>query len=430
MNAEFTHDTLTNRPYDSSSGQDKLIILGAGPFQMHLIEMAQAMDAYVIAVTPHGTYPGIKVADKVYFHDAKIEEYVADVARVENVNGVISDQGEIFVRAVAYAAEKMGLPGNGYETALLYTDKHRMRVRTKELGLATIESVMFYTLDEALEAFRSFGTTAIIKPVDASSSRGISKIPDEAELIAKWDEAKEISRSGGVIIEKFIEGPQFEVDSIAAGGHVVPLMYADLDEFKIPNVFSSKTRLYPADIDEETTKRLLDYSQKVNEGFGMIQGLSHNEYIMDAKTGEIYLIEAALRGGGTYIASYITELQTGIDTAEFLVNVALGRTHDVPEFEMNQCSCGYVCFYMPFGEIVSMEGADEVEALDYVVKTNLGNFKVGQHTLSATDKNQRVAIVLFADSRPQIMERIEHIKELINVKVKGDDGVIRGAIWE
>ena len=408
---------------------DKIIILGAGPYQLHLIEQAKALGNYVITITPEGDYPGIKVADKTYYHDAKDEEYALWVAQTENVNGIISDQGDIFVRPVAYVAEKMGLPGNGYETAKLYTNKYRMRQRSKELGLATIESRLVRTLDEAKQAYRDLGGETIIKPVDASSSRGVYKVFSEDELIAHWDEAKETSRSGDVILEQFINGPQYEVDSIAVKGHVVPLMYADLKEFNIPNVFSSATRLYPSVADDETVRRLLEYSNKINEGFGMIQGISHNEYIIDEKTGEIYLIECALRGGGTFIASDIAYLSTGIDTADFLVKVALGKLDDVPEFQMNRCHCGYAAFYMPAGEVLSTEGLEEVKALDYVVNMKMNGICVGKHLGAMEDKNQRHAIVLYADTREELLARIEHLKELIKFRVKTDKG-IEGPIWE
>ncbi|NLY87814.1 MAG: carboxylate--amine ligase, partial [Clostridiales bacterium] len=132
---------------------DKLLILGAGSFQLPLIRKAVEMGVYVIVITPDGDYPGIKVADKVYFHDAKDEEYALEIAKNENIDGIISDQGEIFVRPIAYVAEKMGLPGNGYETALIYTNKYRMRKKSRELGLPTIESIKVKTLEDALQAF-------------------------------------------------------------------------------------------------------------------------------------------------------------------------------------------------------------------------------------------------------------------------------------
>lgn len=408
---------------------EKLLILGAGNYQMPLIEQAKKKGVYVIAVTPPGDYPGIEVADKVYFHDARDEEFDLEVGRKENIDGIISDQAEIFVRPIAYVAEKLGLPGNGYETACLYTDKHLMRERSKALGLATIESYVVNELEEAIRMFRTIGGTAIIKPVDNCSSRGISKIPDEEELRKKWDEAKSYSGSGQVIVERYVNGPQFEVDSIAVGGKVETLMYADLKEFNIPNVFSSATRLYPSVADDETVARLLEYSRKINEGFGMIQGVSHNEYIMDEATGEIYLIEGALRGGGTYIASHIAALETGLDTADFLVDAALGHLTEVPEFERNKCHAGYACFYLPVGEIISIDGVREVEALDYVVKTKFNDIAVGQMTHTLEDKDQRYAVVLYGDSREELQNRIETIRNMLRIQVRTKDG-IKEPIWE
>ncbi len=405
------------------------MILGAGTFQMPLINAAKKHGLQVICVTPDGDYPGIKAADKVLFHDARDAEFVLEAARREQIDGIISDQAEIFVRPVAYVAEKLGLPGNGYETACLYTDKHLMRKRSKELGLATIESYVVREPDEAVRIFRSLNGTAIIKPVDNCSSRGISKIRSEAELMEKWDEAKQYSESGDIIVERFVEGPQFEVDSIAVNGHVRVLMYADLNEFSIPNVFSSASRLYPSEADPLTVERLLAYSNRINEGFGMKQGISHNEYIMDEKTGEIYLIEAALRGGGTYIASHIAKLETGLDTADFLVKTALGQLDDVPDFEMNKCHAGYACFYLPQGRIVSIAGLDKVEKLDYVVKTKFNDIKTGMMTHALEDKDQRCAVILHAGSRKEMIERIGEIRNIIDIQIETNEG-LKGPIWE
>ena len=405
------------------------MILGAGAFQVHLIEQAQAMGACVVVVSPEGDYPGLKIADRICYHDATDEEGVLGLAKQEQVDGIISDQGEIFVKPIAYVAEKLGLPGNPYEVACRYTNKYKMRERSLELGLPTIRARQVETLDEAMEFFREIGGNAIIKPVDGFSSKGVSRIPSEEELTAKFDEAKGYSRSGKVIIEHFVTGPQFEVDSLAVNGHVKPLMYADLDEFDIPNVFSSRTRLYPSIADDDTIRRLLEYNRKINEGFGLVNGMTHNEYIMDEKTGEIYLIEAALRGGGTYIASHIAKLETGIDTAEFLVNMALGRIDDVPEYEMNQCHAGYTCCYLPAGEVVGVDGIEEVEALEYVVKTTLDRVKIGNKCDNIADKDQRQAIVLYADSRDEMMKRIAHIRDLLKIEVRTENGT-EGPIWE
>ena len=409
--------------------RDKLLVLGAGIFQMPLITNAKSRDIEVIVITPKGNYPGIAIADKVFFHDARDKEYALWVGYKESINGIISDQAEIFVRPSAYVAEKMGLPGNSYETACIYTNKYLMRKRGLELGLATIESTKVRLLEDALKEFNNLGGSAIIKPVDNCSSRGISRIRSQADMICAWDEAVSYSGTGEVIVERFVDGPQFEVDSIAVNGHIEPLMYADLKEFSIPNVFSSASRLYPSIADDDVIKRLLDYSYKINKGFGMFMGVSHNEYIMDKSTGEFYLIEGALRGGGTYIASHIAALETGLDTAEFLVDAALGRIDRVPEFTMNRCHSGYVAFYLPEGEVISTKGMEEVEALNYVAKTKFNDIRVGHYTNALKDKDQRCAIVLSANSREELLKRIEEIKGMLQIKVKTEEGIY-GPIWE
>ena len=396
---------------------------------MPLITSAKRMGIEVITITPDGDYPGIAAADKVYYHDARDEKFALEVGRKEGINGIISDQAEIFVRPSAYVAENMGLPGNTYETACIYTDKSLMRKRGLELGLPTIESFKVTELKDALSRLEYFGGSAIIKPVDNCSSRGISRIRSNEDLIRAWDEAVSYSGTGEVIIERFVDGPQFEVDSIAVNGQVRPMMYADLLEFSIRDVFSSAARLYPSVADEAVIQKLLDYSNKINEGFGMNMGVSHNEYIMDSQTGEIYLIEGALRGGGTYIGSHIAKLETGLDTAEFLINAALGRIDTIPEFTMNKCHAGYAAFYLPQGEVISTDGTEEVDALSYVAKTKFNDLRVGQHTNSIKDKDQRCAVVLSAGSREELLERIEEIKRLLQIRVRTEDG-IKGPIWE
>ena len=407
----------------------KIVILGAGSFQLGLINKARELGLYVIVITPPGDYPGISLADKVYYHDAKDGEFVKEVAAEEKADGIISDQGEIFVRPIAYATEKLGLPGNPYGTALIYTDKNRMRMRSRELGLPTIDSRCVSSVEEAKTFFRELGANAIVKPADSFSSKGVYKVCSEQDIDTYLPVALDYSPSATAVIERFINGKQYEVDSFAVNGQVETLMYADLDEFKIPNVFSSKTRLYPADLDEETAAKLLDFDLKIQKGFGMQLGLSHSEYIIDDESGEIYLMEAALRGGGTFIASDICRLQTGVDTADFLVKAALGKLDSLPEHKRELCHCGYVCFYLPAGEVVSLDGVKEVMEAPFVARSTLGKISAGMVTGEIADKNQRHAVVLSAETREGMMERIDWIRNTIRVKVKTEKG-IEGPLWD
>lgn len=406
----------------------KLLILGAGNYQLPLILKAKEMGIYTVVISPDGPYPGLKVADKVYYQDARDEKMALEVAAKEQVDGVTTDQGELFVRAVAFVAENMGLPGIGYENSLIFTNKYLMREKCMEMGIPTIDYKLVNSYEEALNFFDSLGgDAAIIKPIDSSGSRGVTKINTAGDLKEHFDDTAGYALQGEVIIERFIEGDEFEVDSIAAGGKSKMLMYADLESFDIPNIFASTTRLYPSVAPEDEVEKLLNLNQKIMDSFGLKVGLSHSEYMRD-RNGQFYLIEAAARGGGTYISSHIAQLQSGLNTAEFLVKTALGEISEIPEFKTNQCHCGYVAFYLPQGEVVSVDGIKAVDALPYVEVSTLHLVKMGTITQAFEDKRNRHAIILKADSREELLARIENIKAILNIKIRTAEG-IKGPIW-
>ena len=408
---------------------DKIMILGAGEHQLHLIERAKERGFYTIAVSPDGDYPGLKAADKVYLHDAMDVEFITETARAEGVRGITSDQSEIFVRPIAYACDALGLPGNPPEVAELYTDKGMMRRRGKELGLATIESYTADTYEEAAARLVEIGARSIIKPLDGFSSRGVYQIDGEDDLKVYFPLSVSQSRCGKVIIERYVEGRVLEVDSIALDGRVEPLMWGEIWDFGVANVFSSRLRLYPIVEEKDSVPALLEYNRKINEGFGIKQGITHNEYMLERGTGEIYLIEAALRSGGAMVGSTITELQTGLDTTDFNIDASMGIADRLPEYEQCRCHCGTVAFYIPIGTVLSLDGLAEVEALDYVRETTFGKLREGFVSSKIEDKDQRQLMAVCADSREELMARIDHIKDLIKIQVRTPDG-IRGPIWE
>lgn len=405
----------------------KILILGAGNHQVHLISKAKEMGLFTVVISPDGDYPGLAMADKVCYSDVRQLDACLKIAKSENIEGVVYDQGDVFVRTGAYIAEQLGLPGIGSEAAELFTDKYQMREKCDELGLPSIEHALIYDLNDALSFYRKLQGDAIIKPVDSAGSRGVSKITSETDLCDKFPEALSYSGSGGVIIERFVKGREFEVDSLVFDGKCREMMYGELNEFSLPDVFACTTIIFPASCDEESAEALLSYNKQLIEGFGLKQGLAHAEYIQDEITGQFYLLEAAARGGGLYISSHIAKLQTGLDTAEFLIKLALGELEEMPSFNTKLCHCGYVSFYLPVGKIVSMEGLDDALAMPFVTKS-LIHARLGITTTAYSDKRLRNVIFLKADTREELNGYIDTIRQTVKIKVQTSSGLL-GPIW-
>ena len=93
----------------------KILIIGAGIGQVFIAKKIKARGYYLITVTQKGNYPVIGIADKVYYENVFNKEAVLEIARNEQVNGVISDQNDMMMPVVAYVAEHLG----GYNSAFM-----------------------------------------------------------------------------------------------------------------------------------------------------------------------------------------------------------------------------------------------------------------------------------------------------------------------
>ena len=117
----------------------KLLIIGAGDFQLPLVQQASKTCQVLLAAPVISGAFDPYISDRLIV-DVRDEEAILAYAREKEIDGVITDQTDIAVRSVAYVAEKMGLPGIGTAAGLLFTDKSRMRARLAELGIRQLEN--------------------------------------------------------------------------------------------------------------------------------------------------------------------------------------------------------------------------------------------------------------------------------------------------
>lgn len=404
----------------------KIMILGAGVYQLPLLQKAASLYK-VILVAPEISEKFAQYANKVYFIDLREQEKIAEIARKEKIDGIITDQTDIPVRTVAYVAEKLGLPGISYDTACLFTDKGKMREKLIELGVSVLPHRNVRTKDGAKEAFRQLGSPVIIKPVDNQGSRGVYKITSEMELECYFELAVQASPSGEVVIEKYVQGREFVVEAMSFNYEYKELILGDTIYFDIQNAFAARNRIFPSSADSLLQKRVSELNKKIIQGFGLKQGISHSEYIMDGD--DIYLIETAARGGGVFISSDLIGLGSGLDTERFLLDIALGKLQVMPEVGKKLCYCGYMAFYLPEGKVRSIAGVSEVTKLDCVHRNILDTITVGMEIGTIEDKTSRFAIIVSGSTREELQHNMEKIKKMLKIEVETSKG-LKYPIWE
>lgn len=151
------------------------------------------------------------------------------MAKKYDICGIITDQTDLPVRTMAYVANQLGLPGNDYEVAKIFTDKYLMREKCKEIGVKTVEYKMCKTLEEANAFYDGLNRDVILKPVDNQGSKGVYKVSSRAELEKRFLEAIKYSRSGSVLVEEYIVGREFVVEGIAVNYEYENLCCGDTD---------------------------------------------------------------------------------------------------------------------------------------------------------------------------------------------------------
>ena len=90
----------------------------------------------------------------------------------------------------------------------------------------------------------------------------------------------------------------------------------------------------------------------------------------------------AARGGGRYISSGIVPMKTDFDSCEFLLKACVGEITEIPKIHRNNKSCGYVSLFLPKGEVISVEGLQDVIDLPYTYSHNFEDIKVASKQAS------------------------------------------------
>jgi formate-dependent phosphoribosylglycinamide formyltransferase (GAR transformylase) len=241
---------------------------------------------------------------------------VSQLARPMKLDRLVALE-EYDVGTAALVREHLRLPGMGSTTARLFRDKLAMRVQAQEAGIRVPDFVHVLNYNELGEFMSRVPAPWVLKPRSDVSAMGIKKMRESEEVwrtIDALDERPNLrERSSYYLLERFVAGEVYHVDSLVERGRVV---FAGVNKYGRPpmdvahqgGVFISHT-LKHGSRDE---KELLKINRKLIGSLGLRRGVAHAEFIKSAEDGQFYFLEIASRVGGAYIAESL-EAASGIN---------------------------------------------------------------------------------------------------------------------
>lgn len=334
------------------------MVLAAGLLQIDVIEKAKSMGYYVLAVDGNPKAPGFNVADKAICADIVNEETMLKIARDEHVDGVIHPCSEVSMAVMGRINDELGLSGISREQAICATNKHLMRKAFEKGNAPSPKSILAQDGEDAWSRLQNeFDTDAILKPSRNSGSRGIAKVSrdmDKGDFIRAYDEALNESRDHSVLIEQFIEGPEFSIEMIVWQGEIHVLTVTDKKTTGAPH-FVELGHNQPScfsDADVETLKAAAIAGVKA---LGVNNCACHAEAKL--MNGKAYLMEVGARLGGDFISTELTHLSTGVDMVAAAIDVALGVEPDLSVKEEPKGVC--IRYFCPKpGKLVRISNAE------------------------------------------------------------------------
>lgn len=336
----------------------KIMVLAAGLLQIDVIEKAKSMGYYVLAVDGNPKAPGFNVADKAICADIVNEETMLKIARDEHVDGVIHPCSEVSMAVMGRINDELGLSGISCEQAICATNKHLMRKAFEKGNAPSPKSILAQDAEDAWSRLQNeFDTDAILKPSRNSGSRGIAKVSrdmDKGDFIRAYDEALSESRDHSVLIEQFIEGPEFSIEMIVWQGEIHVLTVTDKKTTGAPH-FVELGHNQPSCFSATDVETLKAAAVAGVRALGVNNCACHAEAKL--MNGKAYLMEVGARLGGDFISTELTHLSTGIDMVAAAIDVALGVEPDLSAKEDPKGVC--VRYFCPKpGKLVSISNTE------------------------------------------------------------------------
>jgi biotin carboxylase len=300
----------------------RILILGGGIMQMPAIRIAKEKGWFVTVADGFSGAPAIPVADRFLHVDLKAWEEMADAAgsikNSEGLDGVFT-AGTDFSVTVARVAEKLGLPGISVQSAIAASDKSIMRRVLSRAGVAVPDFVEL-TNDEVRPA-RTLSFPLVVKPVDNMGSRGVRRVDTCDELEKAVKEAFRFSRSGKVLVEEYLDGPEFSIDAIVEHGRITFCGIADRHIF-FPPFFVEMGHTIPTVYQSEIIEKVKDEFIRAVKALGIDNGAAKGDVKYCGRKAWIGEIAARLSGG--FMSGWTYPLSSGVEPTAGALNIAVG----------------------------------------------------------------------------------------------------------
>lgn len=342
--------------------QKKILLLGGSAQQVVAIETAKKLGYYTVLCDYLPDNPGQYVADKYYNASTTDIEAVYQIAKDEQVDGILAYASDPAALPGAIVAERLGLPTNPTKSVEILGLKYPWRKFLQDHGFACPKVYSFHpdiSIEEIKEHTLDFTFPVVVKPTDSSGSKGVSMLEsyDGLEKAIVW--ADSYSRNKVLLIEEYIQRGFPSViggDIFVWDGKIV--LYGEMeclrDTLRSPLIPIGEKK--PLQVSQKQRANIHCELQRIVDELKISFGELNIEILLD-KNDDVHFLELGPRAGGNMIPIQLSDAY-GVDLVNANVQAAMGEKPDFidkPIVPLPGCYMHYVLHSYEAGTFKGVE---------------------------------------------------------------------------
>ena len=313
----------------------KIVVLGAGPIRIgqgvefdystvHAVMTIRnsGYEAIIINNNPETVSTDYTTADKLYFEPLTPED-VMNIIEFEKPEGVIASLGGQTAINLAQPLADRGVKIIGTDCAAIdkAEDRNAFENLLNELNIPRAKGRAVTKIEDGIAAAAEIGYPVLVRPSFVLGGRAMQIVANEEQLRHYLKTAVEIDEDKPVLVDKYIQGKEVEIDAICDGHNVfVPGIMELVERTGVHS--GDSMSVYPSfSISDKVKGIILQYAKKLGLGIGIV-GLFNIQFIVD-ENDNVFIIEVNPRSSRT--VPFLSKA-TGYSLADIATEVILGKT--------------------------------------------------------------------------------------------------------
>ena len=331
----YFYSSYTGENTSILTDKKKIVVLGAGPIRIgqgvefdystvHAVQTIKnaGYEAIIINNNPETVSTDYTTADKLYFEPLTPED-VMNIIEFEQPEGVVASLGGQTAINLAQPLTDRGVKIIGTDCAAIdrAEDRNAFENLLNELNIPRAKGRAVTNIEDGVAAAAEIGYPVLVRPSFVLGGRAMQIVAKEEQLRHYLRTAVEIDEDKPVLVDKYIQGKEVEVDAICDGRDVfVPGIMELVERTGIHS--GDSISVYPTfSISDRVKGIILQYAKKLGLGIGIV-GLFNIQFIVD-KDDNVFIIEVNPRSSRT--VPFLSKA-TGYSLADIATEVILGKS--------------------------------------------------------------------------------------------------------